>query len=631
MCGIVGIISNQSEIQEKYRDDIQDSLKLLKHRGPDDNGIFSNERLIFGHVRLSILDLSDAGSQPMTSSDDNLAITYNGEVYNFKDIRGSLKPVEKFKSNTDTEVILKFYNSLGVESFEKLNGMFAFAIFDKIKQKVFLVRDRFGIKPLYYKVNSSEIIFSSEIKAIKRLDPANDVIDIDGLSEWTYYGNALREKTLYKNIRKVLPGTYLEIDLENLEIAEKTFWSPEKIKQIHKPDPQSVIKKTKQLIEEAVKKQLVSDVEVGIFLSGGIDSSTITAFASRHYQDKLNTYSVGFDYEDGINELPKAREVAELFGTNHHEILIDSYDLVDTIEHLIDCHDLPFSDAANIPLFLLSKKLGGKIKVILQGDGGDEIFGGYRRYSTLSRIKNIRPFLPMAKKVHSILPKTYSFYLRQRYLNAISHSDDSDLMAMLLTVEDRDKNLFNIYGERISQELKDTDPFSAYQDCNDRFHKNDIIQKMLFTDTQIILPDIFCEKVDRSTMASSIEVRVPLLDNELTEYVMSLPSDFKVKGSEKKWLIKKVMDGILPHKILYGKKTGFSVPFQFWIKGPLLEYFYVLKNELNISHPHIFNWNNLDNIIQENSRGIRDHSFLLWKIMNLMIWLKKNREIDIAG
>jgi asparagine synthase (glutamine-hydrolysing) len=288
-------------------------------------------------------------------------------------------------------------------------------------------------------------------------------------------------------------------------------------------------------------------------------------------------------------------------------------------------HDSPFSDAANIPLYLLGQEVKGSVKVVLQGDGGDEIFAGYRRYATLSNRFLWWPFAPWAAKLHNVLERNNSdFYSRQRYLNALANPNEAELMALLLTVEDKFHSPLNVFSKSLQERIADIDPFSSYKECNKRFCGEDIVQRMLYTDTQLVLPNIFLEKVDRSTMAASIEVRVPLLDNLLTGYVMQLPSQLKVKRGEKKWLLKKAMENILPDSILYSKKTGFGVPYQLWLKGPLNELFHDKLSQLQARNCDVLNWVYIDRLMNENLTGHRDHSFMLWKVLNLMIWLSNN-------
>lgn len=629
MCGIVGLVTKINDTALNNSSKIEEALELINYRGPDDSGLYYSENVALGHVRLSILDLSDAAHQPMLDGSKLYTIAYNGEVYNFNDLKKSLLARgHVFHSHSDTEVVLENFKEEGVSSFSKLNGMFAFSLLDRINKKLFIVRDRFGIKPLHYYENEHGIYFGSEIKSITALLDESIEINRGVLAEWSYYGSALGENTFYNGVKKLLPGHYLEVDLNTLDVTCHNYWLPEKLKllSVRKTGGTSeVVGNVKKLLEQAVERQLVSDVPVGVFLSGGIDSSAITAFASQHYGSKLKTYSVGFDFDKGVNELPKAKKVAEKFGTEHHELKISGYDLADTIELLVHHHDSPFSDAANIPLYLLGQKVKNDVKVILQGDGGDELFAGYKRYQTLASRWLWRPVAPLLATAHNFLPHNKVFYRRQRYLNALKSKSDAELMALLLTTEDKNCNPYRIFSKDVQQTLEKLNPFQAYIQCDQRFQNMDLVQRMLFTDSQIILPDIFLEKVDRSTMASSIEVRVPFLDNDLTEYVMSLPSSLKVKRGQKKWLLKQALVGLVPDEILFGPKTGFGVPYQYWLKGPLNELFNDKLAEIESIRNEFLDVDQIRLLMREHVSGKQEHGFLLWKTLNLMIWLIQNK------
>lgn len=627
MCGIVGSLYHSNIPIEEMQARIYNSCNVLKHRGPDDFGVQAEENWALGHVRLSILDLTKNGRQPMQLEGSHLVITYNGEVYNYKELRTELE--EKginFKTRTDTEVILRAFEYWKEKCFVKFNGMFAFSIIDKLENRAWLVRDRFGIKPLYYKASDNSLLFASEIKSILPLSKTLPSLKHDILSEFSYYGNNLGENTLYKDIKKLLPGHFLEINLNDKSVEDKVFWEIENIKP--RKITSNTVPELTQLLDDAVRRQLVSDVPVGVFLSGGIDSSAITAFASKHYEGKLNTYSVGFDFDKGVNELPKAKTIARLFNTQHHELEINGYDITDTVIDLIHHHDLPFSDAANIPLYLLGKKINGSgaSKVILQGDGGDEFFGGYQRHSTLASRKfpMLRIVARLMSGIQNLSPKSSKFHRLKRFTNAIGSVDDGKLMALLLTVEDEHEHPENIFSKTTLNKYSQRDPFQRFRDLNERFSELDLLQRMLFIDTQIVLPDIFLEKVDRSTMAASIEVRVPFLDNDLTDFILTLPSNEKVKGNNKKYLLKKALHNIIPHEILYGPKTGFGVPFGYWIKGPLKDLLFDTLSDLEIKGSNILNYKYIKQLHDEHSSSTLDHGFLLWKTMNFALWLKKN-------
>jgi len=623
MCGVFGAAFKSKQAGKISSADKAAALASLAHRGPDDTGIYEFSQGFLGHTRLSILDLSPAGHQPMCDNGNRTCIAHNGEIYNFPEMRFTLeKQGVVFRSHTDTEVALQAFKQQGVDVFTSFNGMFACAILDRNLNKLFLVRDRFGIKPLYYSISDDRLVFASEIKTIHLLQPDNKKLNKAALHEFLYFGNALGERTLFSGIQKLPPGSYLELDLDSFSIRQHRYWDPAVLPQ-NTPGG-NVVGRTQLLLETAVKRQLVSDVPVGIFLSGGIDSSAITAFATRHAGTRLSTYSVGFDFDKGVNELPKARRIAEFFGTDHHEQIVSGYDLPDIVTELVRCHDQPFSDAANIPLLLLCRQLGVDAKVVLQGDGGDEIFAGYRRYSTLRSRGLWRRMRPLALLANNILPKNAGFFRRRRYINALGAQSDAQAMALLLTVEDKASRPEQIFSQEFQTALAGTDPFDRYEECDRQFENLDIVQRMLYTDTQIILPDIFLEKVDRSTMACSTEVRVPFLDHDLTDYVMSLPSALKVRGGRKKWLLKAALEGIVPNDILSAPKTGFGVPFGYWLKTSLYDFFGDTLAAMRQDRQPIFDYDHVNRLFQQHRAGERNNDFLLWKVLNLALWLRMN-------
>jgi len=622
MCGISGAIY-LSDIQAiNFSDKLTRSLKCISHRGPDSNGKFFYENMMFGHVRLSILDLSESGHQPMESKSKRFVISYNGEIYNFKELATKYK-LNNLKSTSDTEVVLELFEKYGVKIIPEFNGMFAFSILDRVEKKVFLVRDRMGIKPLYVHKDKSAFFFGSEIKVIKELHENNvSKMDVGNLHEWLYYGNTLGESTLYKGVKKLLPGHYIEVDMQTLHSVDRCYWSPSlpitKSRSIDK-----LIIENKILLEQAVKRQLVSDVPVGVFLSGGIDSSAIASFASKHYDGNLSTYTVGFDFDKGINEIPKAREFATKLGTKHHEIHISGTDVADIVEKMVVHHDQPFSDAANIPLYLLCSEVQSESKVVLQGDGGDEMFGGYRRYNTLSNIGRMKFLANIGNVINQFTRKNKQHYIRQRYINALRSKNDWTLMALLLTVEDCSTCPESIFQKGLKHRIMNHDPFKRYKQLQQQYAQINLSDQMALIDSQIILPDIFLEKVDRSTMAASVEVRVPFLDNDLVEFAQSIPSKVKLPKGHQKWLLKKSLEGVVPDEILYGKKTGFEVPYGFWVSKPLKELFFDNILKMSNKMPGIWDVQYITKIHAMHVNNERDFGFLLWKILNFSIWVNR--------
>jgi asparagine synthase (glutamine-hydrolysing) len=593
----------------------------MQHRGPDHQGEFQDGRVWLGHLRLSILDLSSAANQPMVSKDDRFVICYNGEAYNFAELAKSLG-IGGMRSNSDTEVLLNAFQELGVAAVSQFNGMFAFAMYDRLKQKIWLVRDRLGIKPLYYRLDAQGFAFASEIKGLVAAEQAPAQCDLSSMHEWLFYGSSLGERTLYEGVHQLLPGHWLELDIASFEYSIQAYWSPSRqaaLAPVQDSTP-DLVAEIRRLLEQAVRRQLVSDVPVGVFLSGGIDSSAITAFATRHYAGRLATYSAGFDFDQGVNELPKARQIARHFGTEHHEIHISGFEIADTVEEMVRHHDMPFSDAANIPLFLLASRVAGKTKVVLQGDGGDELFGGYRRYTTLSYLPYLQWLIPVGRCVNELTGRGGHYYRRQRYLHALSAPDVATKMAWLMTEEDGWSHPAEIFTSDLRREIESYDAFARYRQCQSYVAEQDIVNQMALVDSMIVLPDIFLQKVDRSTMAASLEVRVPFLDHELVDYCMRIPGFRKVPRGKKKWLLKKSLQEVVPDNVLHGKKTGFGVPFGYWLRGSLKPLFFDHLAQFQRTRPGVLEEKTIRAWFAEHATRQRDRSFLLWKILNFMIW-----------
>jgi asparagine synthase (glutamine-hydrolysing) len=625
MCGIAGAAFRLPHAPADFLEHLSNGLTKILHRGPDMRGHFHGGSVWMGHVRLSVMDLSAAAAQPMVVDNGRFSICYNGEVYNFRDIAQRLG-LNDLMSKSDTEVVIRAFAKVGTTLFERLNGMFAIALYDRQLNKLWLVRDRLGIKPLYYSLDSRRLYFSSEIKALTAMSGGVTQWEVGSLHEWVFYGNTLGEKTLYQSVKKLLPGHYLELDLSTFSNQVVEYWSPHR--QLTEPTLSSCSRgelevEIRRLLEQAVKRQLVSDVPIGIFLSGGIDSSAITAFASKHYSGKLATYSAGFDFASGINELSKARRVAEHYGTEHNEIHISGGEIPDIVERMVIHHDAPFSDAANIPLFLLATTIRDKTKVVLQGDGGDELFGGYRRYVTLSYHRLLRPLATVGQFLNRLTPRTAHHYRRQRYLDALAAPDLATTMALLLTEEDIESQPASMFSPTIRNEVNKYDPFCRYRQCQRYFKDRDVVAQMSLIDSMIILPDIFLEKVDRSTMAASLEVRVPFLDYDLFDYCMKIPGGRKMPFGKKKALLKQALRGILPNDVLDAPKTGFGVPYGYWLKTALKPLFFDHLEQFQREHPNVLHKANIVTWYSEHESGSRDWSFRLWKVLNLMIWINK--------
>ncbi len=616
MCGICGIADFSGQRVDK--DVLWSMVETLRHRGPDDSGIEVSGPIGLGHTRLSIIDLSPAGHQPMVSECGRYTLVYNGEVYNFPELRRHLKTEGiKFKSKSDTEVVLECYVRWGKNCFAMFNGMFAIAIWDSEVKKLILSRDRFGIKPLYYYRLPSGVVFGSEIKSLLASRYVRRDLKWEALHEYLYYGYILGSNSFFDGVERLRPGHILSISEKG--IHKSSYYSFYDI-EVEDCDIREAIHGVREQFSKAVSDHLISDVPVGVFLSGGIDSSAITAVATKYCSGRLKTFSVGFDCVYGMNELPKARLIAKQFGTDHHEIQVKAQDAPRVIESLVRCHDEPFADSANIPLYMLCEQLSGSIKVVLQGDGGDEIFAGYRRYNVLAHenfwrfVSRFRPFL-------AVLPfRGVKYFRLMRQLGTMIPSYPAMRMAFLMTNEMYDFSPTRILAKNAREQTERSDPFNEYKQVYSRLACLDPVQRMLYSDCMNVLPNKFLEKVDRATMAHGIEVRVPFLDSNLTAYVLSLPASVKVRGMKKKWILRKALQGILPDNILNGKKTGFGVPIGYWLKESLADYMKSIITSSAIKNSQLFDCREVTKCMDEHISGRRDHGTLLYKLLNLALW-----------
>ena len=445
-------------------------------------------------------------------------------------------------------------------------------------------------------------------------------LDWAGLREYLHYGATLGERTMFADIRKLLPGHILTIDVHRTQL--RSYASILDVVPVE-DDLASAVHHVRDLLEQAVRSHLISDVPVGVFLSGGVDSTALTAFASRHNAGKLQTFSAGFDFDSGFSELPQSRTVARHFGTEHHELHIQGRNLPSIIEQVATCHDVPFADAANIPLYLLCLELQGSIKVVLQGDGGDELFGGYARYSRLAR-QDIWQWLgPVAELARPFLPRRGSLYRGLRTITALRHADPEVRMALLMSQEPPDQPPERIFSTEAQQRLFAEDPFARYRELYRTLRHLDPVQRMLHTDAAIILADTYLEKVDKATMAHGIEVRVPFLDNQLARYAMSLPASFKATAHERKRVLKRALRGVVPDVVLDSPKRGFGVPMSNWLRRPLADYLQAVLLDESCLKSGLFDEPVLARCIDEHLQGQRDHGFLLYKVLQFNLWYRK--------
>ncbi len=586
MCGITGIFNTNGTPAD--RDAVAKMTARIAHRGPDGDGIFADGPIGLGHRRLSIIDL-ESGSQPMRSADGNFTIVFNGEIYNYRELRAGL--VQKnypFKTHSDTEVILALYQSEGEKSFQKLAGMFAFAIWDSREQKLVLVRDRSGIKPFYYAQVDGQLVFASEIKAITAQLPQLKELDKTAVNFYfsrQYIGGA---GTVFKKIKKVKPGYFLEIS-KNGKIREAAYWQLSPATRC-KHGMEEAIERTDGLLAAAVKSHLVSDVPVGIFLSGGLDSSTILAYATEASERSMQTFSVGFGPHTAYNETHFARQLAEHFKTEHHEIQVAEKELLDTLPHIIQQMDQPLADYAVLPTYVMSRFARKHLKVVLSGEGADELFGGYKRYHFYSFFDRFGLSGFFKKKLPG--SSVYGQTARQRLLNP---------------------DVF-VEGASLPQEqkiLSDKNGFTAAGAVN----------SMLHADLSNWLVDDLLMKVDKMGMLASLEARVPYLDHALVEYLASLDGKLKVSLWEKKRLLRAVAAKRLPKEVFTRPKHGFTVPVGEWLRGALKGVF----REAVLEDAGNQEWFNLDFVEKQFAEHLsgKNHRLQLWAVLVFCLWKRE--------
>lgn len=559
MCGIIGFNWNDEKLILKL-------TNLLKHRGPDSRGLYVDNNVSLGHTRLSIIDLSKKGKQPMFYK--NLIITFNGEIFNFEEIKDDLKNKGyTFKSKTDTEVILLGYQEYKEKILEKLNGQFAFCIYDKKEKIFFLARDRIGINPLYYHIKNDKFLFGSELKTILK---SGIHLKINEFSKDHYivYGHCPRKETIINDTFKLEPGHFLIYDLTQKKIIKHASYWNLRFNNLIKKE-QDAVKQIRKVLEESVKKRLLSDVPVGAFLSGGLDSSAVVAFASK-YKKNINTFSVKFDCDE-FDESKYSQEVAKLFNTKHHIVEFTAKDVKELIPRLVDQYCEPFGDSSMIPMFLVAKVARTKVTVSLSGDGSDELFGGYDSYKHYKLLQIGKIFPKIFHKVFNQMLKNIKIHHYIRAFFEINSYNDGNQYSGIMTF---------LRSHEILK-LTNTQPellFKKYQTGkNMRFYLNNALK----TDLQNYLPEDILVKVDRASLGNSLESRPPFLDHELIELANNISASLKLKGKEGKYILKKAMKGILPKEIIYRKKKGFAVPLKHYFKNEL-KYIVDEINETNL-------------------------------------------------
>lgn len=617
MCGFAGLIAKTSLEKEQFTKFIKSS-ELMNHRGPDYRGIFQEDNVLLIHYRLSILDLDKRSNQPFYSKSKNNVCVYNGEIYNYKEIANK-NQIETI-TTSDTEVMIETFEKNSFNAIKNWNGIFATGIYDRQKKQIHILRDRLGIKPLYIYENEDVLLFASEAKVI--LDWLESFeLNYKGLSQYMWFGNTTGEQTMIENLIKLKPGTvntYSTVDGACLN--KKEYWSIKNDVKENNLSEVETIDEIKIRLEAAVSRQLISDVPIGVLLSGGIDSSSMVAFASKNYSSKIDTYTVSYDFNtNGKDELQNAKLIAQKFNTNHHELVVTSNNVKEIFCNLVFQYDEPFAEAASIPLYQISKLCAQDKKVILQGDGGDELFAGYRRYNVLNSFN----FWKCTSNLYPLIPKKEWKERMRRMAFILNQKSDASIMAYYMSQDVPYKSPYQIFNKEIQIKLDNQAWDEDYNKEANNFQNEDKVQKMLKTDANILLPHTYLEKVDKATMINSIEARVPMLDNDLVDFAFSIPSSLKVKNNEKKYLLKKALEGTIPNQILYGPKNGFNTPISSWLKNDLYDF---AKSSFENNQNILLDKNKCLAILEEHKRNEKDYSFLLWKVLVLNTWLSFYRD-----
>ena len=646
MCGIAGFI-NQKPSSSLNLECLKEMVSKLSHRGPNNKGHWNNNNntQFIGHTRLSIVDLSKNGNQPMLSFSERYVISFNGEIYNHLDIRREVDKKRKisWRSTSDTETILESIENFGItNTIEKLNGMFSICIIDKKKNLLYLIRDKFGEKPLYYGFSKDNFLFASELKAICSFPNFEKIIDKKSLNYFFNFSYIPEPFSIYKNISKLLPGTILMFDLTTHKILNnkkfKTICKNVDIKITDK----NAVDQFDNIINLSVKDTMIADVEVGSFLSGGIDSSLITSVMQRQSTKRIKTFSIVFD-DLKYDEKYYSRNISKYLGTDHNEILINSNNMIDIAKKIPDIYDEPFADSSQIPTVLVSQFASKKVKVVLSGDGADEFYGGYNRYIAFSRMDKILKYCPYylrytLGRAISFLPLSLLTYMEtilgKLFLQNRSITQLDDKIKKLGSILVNSKNIVDMYfsiislsednpsilrHENIDQEIEEIkEKISSYFDKN-----RNLIENIMIADQNMYLTGDILHKVDRGSMYYSLEVRAPFLNPNVVNFSNKLSMSMKIKNNTGKILLREILRKYIPEKYVNRPKMGFSIPLNSWLKGPLKQWSLDILNFKSIKEEGYLDCSRVKFYLESHLSGKKDFSRELWNIIVFQSWLSK--------
>ena len=637
MCGIAGVLTLAGSAREPLERNATAMADSIAHRGPDDHGFWSDAEagIALTHRRLSIVDLSPAGHQPMTSADGRFVITYNGEVYNFQDLRTELEARGvKFRGASDTEVMLEAFAAYGIEAaVKRLIGMFAIGVWDRHDRTLTLIRDRLGIKPLYWAKLGETFLFGSELKALRAYPGWDPRIDRGAVAAFMRHNYVPAPHSIYSGVNKLEPGRILTLPWQG-EPSITQYWDARAVARAGLADPlrlsnTELTDQLEILLKDAVRRRMVADVPVGAFLSGGIDSSTVVALMQAANAGPVRTYSIGFDIA-GYNEAPHAAEVARHLRTEHTELIVTSKEALDVIPRLPDFYDEPFADSSQIPTYLVSAMTRQHVTVALSGDGGDELFGGYNRYQLAQKFWRNLSLLPkpvrhgIAGALRGVRPDRWSslFNLLPESLRPAQPGDKLHKLASVLTLDDASA----IYRRLVTHwEPARVMPGVAepkgplWDDTVDSDFPG-LLERLQYLDLVTYLPDDILTKVDRASMAVALEARVPLLDHRVVEFAWRIPRSSLIRDGVSKWPLRQVLYRHVPRDIVERPKMGFGIPLGDWLRGPLRDWAESLLSEQRLREGGFFDSGFVRRIWAEHLSGIHNHQYLLWDVLMFEAW-----------
>jgi asparagine synthase (glutamine-hydrolysing) len=614
MCGIAGLLSlGEKPVSEE---EVRSMCDAMVHRGPNDAGYYAAEGVVLGMRRLSIIDL-ETGHQPVRNEDGSVWVVFNGEIYNFKELRPSLEQQgHRFYTDTDTEVIVHLYEQYGEACVQKMRGMFAFAIWDANRKKLMLARDRLGIKPLFYSTAGGRLAFGSELKVLLQLPEISRELSWGSVSHLFSTMCTPATESIVEGVHKLKPGHLLTASArDGIQIRE--YWDVEFVPDYGKSE-EFFIQRLRDLLEESVRLRLIADVPLGAFLSGGVDSSSVVATMAKISAGPVKTFSIGFTDPD-YNELDYAREVATKFETEHHELVIEP-NVLDVIDDIAWYLDEPFGDSSAIPTYMVSRLAAGSVTVVLSGDGGDELFAGYDRYLVERRERQYAAIPAPMRKVAGLVGQAMKQGMKGRnFLRHLALDGAERYLDANTLIRDCDKA--SLFAPDAYREIQKHDPraasFALLQKGSSHW-----LSSLQYWDIKSYLPNDILTKVDRMSMAHSIEARVPLLDHKFVEFAATIPPELKMKGNTTKYIFKRAMEGLLPSEILYRPKRGFAVPLSRWFRGQLGPFVRDLLLSRTSIERGIFRKSYIESLIEMNDRG-RAMDLQLWTLITFELWCRR--------